>query len=85
MESPDPSLGRPQDHCSSDVTVASCGWTTVTRARARASISHWGEIFYSISSPMEESQLVAAAGLLWLQPEVCWTGENFAEPAHELH
>ena len=30
---------------------------------------------------MEESQLVAAAPLLWVQPEVWWSGENFAEPA----
>ena len=27
--------------------------------------NHSAEIFYSISSPMEESQLVAAAPLLW--------------------
>jgi hypothetical protein len=47
--------------------------------------SHWAEIFYSISSPMEESQLVAAAPLLCVHPEVCCSGENFAEPPHALH
>ena len=45
----------------------------------------WAEILYSISSPMEEKQFVAAALLLWVHPEVCCSGENFSEPAHDLH